>query len=189
MKRVIFTGTALALALWARTAQAQTAASSVNIWLINPHGEVDGVMLNDGRSVFFTTDVGRMLVASVRIGDMARVEVRAGRRIFVDERDGSEYDLSPPARGGGPVGIPALQRFVARGRLVAFTRTSEGAIVGFLMDSGEQVRVPPSMGARLSVLRVGEFVVVEGLGNRGRWGLGLAATSVWDARGQLVLRR
>jgi hypothetical protein len=192
MKRGALLGGALAAAAMlfsAGSAPAQTAGSPVNVWLVNPYGDVDGVLLRDGRAFYFPTEVGRMLTGSVRIGDVVHVDVVRGRRLLVDQRDGSSFDMTAVARGGGPVGIPALQRMTARGTVTAVTRMTGGVITGFVLGSGEQVRVPPSATARLGNVRVGDTIVAEGLGNRGRWGIGLQALAIYDGQGRPLLRR
>jgi hypothetical protein len=179
-----------AAVLASAVAAAQPAASPVQVWLVDPHGEVDGVLLRDGRSFHFAPTLARKLTLAVRIGDPVRIEVVAGRRVFVNERDAARYEISPaPAPGTGSRAQPALQRLTARGHITAFVRVSEGAITGFLLNTGEQVRVPASLGPRLASLRLDDLVTVEGLGNRGRYGVGMMALTIVGARGQIVLRR
>jgi hypothetical protein len=166
-----------------------TAASRLELFLVNPSGDVDGVLLRDGRAFFFPSDIGRTIAGGVQLNDPLRVAVHDGHRVLVDERDQSEYDLTPVARGGGPVGVPALQRAYARGHLAAFMREPGGGIQGFVLSSGEQVRVPAALGARLATLRTGDIVVVRGFGNQGRWGLGIQAMQVEDDQGHVLISR
>lgn len=171
-------------------ADAQGASRQVRLWLVNPQGEVDGVQLTDGGSVYFPPEVGRTLVLSVRIGDPVRVEVVGGRRYLVDERDDMRVDITWVSRGGGPVVQPALQWLTARGHVSAFIRRAEGGIQGFVLNTGEQVRIPPVLGPRLlSVVRLGDLVTVRGLGRRGAYGVGMMARVVTTARGEVVVPR
>ncbi len=162
-------------------------ASPLVDWLVNPSGEVDGVLLSDGRAFYFDPIVARTLLLSVRIGDPLRVAVREGQRTMIDERDGSTCSLVRFAHGGGPRPQAALQRMTTRGRIAAFLRQPEGNVTGFILATGEQVRVAPALGFRLAALHTGDTVVVEGFGRRGPYGVGMSGTSVRDDQGRVVL--
>jgi hypothetical protein len=75
----------------------------------------------------------------------------------------------------------------ARGNIASFLRVPEGAVSGFILASGEQVRVAPALGLRLGSLRRGDVVVVEGLGRHGTYGTGMLATHVYDSQGHLLI--
>ena len=190
MNRVMLEITACA-ALATGLALAQTAPSRLQLWLVSPQGAVDGMLLGDGRAFFFEPEVAHNLTLSVRMGDPVHIDVENGHRWLTDDRDGSRIDLTIPhvARGGGPVGVPALQRMTARGFITAMMRAPEGTIAGFVLNSGEQVRTPTSLSQRFSGLRVGDLVTVEGLGTRGMHGTGLAALKVTDPRGSVLMQR
>ena len=164
-----------------------TAASPLRNWLVDPRGEVDGVVLDDGRAFYFDPLVGKPLLLRVRIADPLRVDVRGGVRHLVNERDGSSVVLTPMARGGGPGPQPALARVTARGLITEFVRLPEGVISGFILSTGEQVRFAPSVGARLHGLGLQDLVIVRGFGTRGEYGTGMVATQIEDASGRQLL--
>jgi hypothetical protein len=169
------------------TVESVTSASLLTHWLVNPAGLVDGVLLEDGRAFYFDPSIGRTLVLSIRLSDPMRVDARDGARHLIDERDGSSVVLTSFPRGGGPGAQPALERMVARGNIAAFLRLPEGAISGFILDTGEQVRIAPTLGVRLGGLPRGAMVVVEGFGRQGTYGVGIRATHVIDGQGRVWL--
>lgn len=190
MNRFMLEITACA-ALATGLAVAQTAPIRVQLWLVNPQGAVDGVLLGDGRAFFFEPEIAHNLSLSVRLGDPVHIDVENGHRWLVDERDSGRIDLTLPrgARGGGPVGVPALQRMTARGHITSMMRVPEGTIAGFVLNTGEQIRTPVSLGFRFTGLRTGDLVTVEGLGTRGAYGTGIAALTVTDPKGTVLLQR
>jgi hypothetical protein len=156
-------------------------------WLVDPSGEVDGALLENGASIYFDPAVARMLTLGVRIADPVRIDAHDGSRYLVDERDGSVYELRTFARGGGPSAQAALERMTARGNIAAFLRVPEGAVTGFILDSGEQVRISPNLGLRLGSLRRGDMVVVHGMGRHGAYGTGMTALHVFDSQGRQLI--
>lgn len=175
---------------YAQSRDEHTASSRVQLWLVDPAGQVDGVLLRDGRQMYFSPDVGRNLTLSVRIGDPIHVTVDRGRRFVVDERDDNRFELTPVlAHGGGPASVAALQHLTASGNVVTFLRTPDGVIDGFVLSTGAQVRFPPVLGPRLASVRLGDRLVVEGLGTRGAYGTGITPLAVRDARNRLLFWR
>lgn len=166
-----------------------TAPSRVEIWLVNPAGQVDGVLLHDGRSFYFSPEIGRTATLSVHITDPVRIDVENGQRWLVDQRDDSRVELlAPVARGGGP--SSALSRITARGEIRTWVRGPEGTISGFVLSTGEQVRVPSGVSGRIvAAVRLGDIVTVRGLGTRGDFGTGIDALSVVDGAGRTLLQR
>ncbi|WP_204250061.1 hypothetical protein [Rhodoferax koreensis] len=156
-------------------------------WLVNPNGEVDGLMLADGTQVGFPPHLSTTMLQNFKPGDTVQVtgwrtpnlpvvraaSVGAGNR---------RVDIQPPATGlppPPPRDPAALTAMSASGKVARLLYTDRGDANGVLLDNGSIVRFAPHLGAGLVPgLQVGSSVWARGWGSRTPQGSALEATAI-----------
>lgn len=128
---------------------------------VNPHGDVDGLLLDDDRQVHVPPHLGRALTKLVGVGDA--VEAR-----YVKPRDAAVFaavsvsdatgktvvDEGPPHHGPKHEQPPkppvATKPMHVGGRVRVTLHAPKGEVCGAVLDSGTQVRVDPKANAELA---------------------------------------
>jgi hypothetical protein len=204
---LIVVAAVLSFVSFATTAAADGHDARVRAWIVDPHGEVDGMVLSDQASVRFDRMTGESITRHVRLGD--RVQITPdGQALFLPRTNWSvDLGMATVGLGGGPSRLPPVSRaeravdgmtvsgglgtgtqhFTVRGVVRAVTFTRGRVADGFVLDGGVTVRIPTSRTDALAALRPGMRVDVEGEGVRGRYGIGVRATRVVSAGGSVVL--
>ena len=180
----------------------------VRAWIVDPRGDVDGVVLSDHATIRFDHMTAASVTTHVRVGD--RVQITPdGQTLFLPRANWSvDLGFGSLGTGGGPSrALPPLSRsdraadgmtvsggpgrgvqhYDVRGVVNSVTYTRGHVADGFVLDGGITVRVPVSHAESLASIRPGTRVSVEGDGVRGRHGVGLRATRVVDASGHVIL--
>lgn len=165
------------------------ATGSIKRFLVNPHGEVDGLLLADGTLAKFPPHMGRELIAVVKTNDT--VSVRGYREpggtvktyIVTNEASKQQVIERPPIPGFGK--MPKHLRFASLGRLKAAGRVEramygkKGEIKGVLLEDGTVVRFPKHAAYQFPhLLQQGQSIAAEGLGTENQYGRGLEATAI-----------
>lgn len=167
-------------------AAAPVATGRITQFLINPNGDVDGLLLGDGTQVNFPPHLSAALIQVARIGDTVSVQgfrgygagaVHAGvitntatRQSMVDQPPSPDRPPPPPA---------ALTALNANGRVVRLLYTDRGDMNGAILEDGMIVRFPPPFGAQLqSVLQPNVQLTATGYGTQNAYGRALEATSL-----------
>lgn len=185
------TGPAAARPMPRAAAGADAAASTfdgrVSQWLLNPNGEVDGLLLADGTQVAFPPHLSAMVQQTVKPGDAVQISGwRVPRAPVVRaaslSANGRTVADQPPARGSAPPAPRdpgALTAMSASGRVSRLLYTGEGDVNGVLLDNGSIVRFPPHVGAEMaSSLQPNSAVHAKGWGSRGPLGSAIEATAI-----------
>jgi hypothetical protein len=167
-------------------------SGTVKRYLINPEGDVDGMLLTDNTVVMFPPHVGAQLTAAVVPGDNVRVSgsAVAGGTLralqIVNARTGQTIDDRPPGLAPGvpdPRLLRGLQggglvKLEARGSVVQVTTAPRGEPDGVLLDDGTVVKLTPPGASQFSaLLRPGTYVAAQGYGTHNRYGESLQATA------------
>ncbi|WP_082508591.1 hypothetical protein [Burkholderia sp. Leaf177] len=176
-----------------RAAQPSTIASVttgvIKRYLINPEGDIDGLLLGDNSLVRFPPHVGASVAAIAAPGDSIRVNgaseangvlhaqqvtnTRSGQTAM-DQPPAADRErpLPPSLRGVG------LVKLDATGRVLKVTTAPRGEPDGVLLADGTVIKLTPP-GARQfpSLLQPGALVAAHGYGTRNRFGQSLQATS------------
>lgn len=179
----------------ARAPSAMTAAPTSDItgrvqqWLMNPNGDVDGLLLADGTQVGFPPHLSATMLQTLKVGDNVRVRgwrmpngpvVRASS--LTATASGRTVADQPPAPGAmprAPRDPSALTAMSASGRVKQVLYTDRGDANGVLLDSGTIVRFPPRAGAGMApMLKVGSTLSARGWGSRNAQGSALEATGI-----------
>ncbi|RZI66292.1 hypothetical protein [Variovorax guangxiensis] len=171
----------------AEAAGSITLNGRVQQWLLNPNGEIDGLLLADGTQVAFPPHLSASVQQAMKPGDAVQVtgwrtpgapvlraaSLNANGRSVVDQ---------PPAFGSAPPAPRepgALTAMSASGRVARPLYTGRGDVNGVLLDNGSIVRFPPHVGAELAAaLQPGSTLHAKGWGSRGPQGSAIEATAI-----------
>jgi hypothetical protein len=166
-----------------------TISGSVGRFLINPEGDVDGLLLADNTLVAFPPHVGLQLAASIAPGDDVRISGFAvpGGSIRAQQiektRTGQRFVDQPPE---GPGAVPSprslhgagLVKLGASGLVLRVTTAPRGEPDGVLLADGTVVKLTPPVAVQFAnLLQPGTTVAAEGYGTRNRYGESLQATA------------
>lgn len=144
----------------------------VTQFLLNPHGEIDGLILNGDLQVHVPPHLGRELVRRVAVGDRIRVRGVKPRRaamvaaVQLTGRDGVDINDDGPAHAAPPKPTHAArQPMEANGEVAFGLHGPKGELNGALLTSGVALRVPPHAAEALhDYLRPGVHVQAWGHG-------------------------
>ena len=167
---------------------APIATGIVRRLLVNPQGEVDGLLLEGGMIAKFPPHMSKELVAVVKPSDTVSVrgyrEAESTFKAFVITNEASKQQVieHPPFEMQA---LPKHLRFAALTRLrISGTveqplRGREGEVNGALLQDGTVVRFPPHVAFNFAnLLQAGQTLAAEGLGTESPYGRGLEATAM-----------
>lgn len=174
-----------------------TVSGTIKQYLMNPDGEVDGLLLNDGTQINFPSHMADELVGAVKPDD--RVNIQGDRErdsvvkadVISNSRTGRSVAEHAPSWKDRPM-PPHLKRLSmnamqASGAIVALLYAPRGEVRGVILANGMQIHVRPDVGDSLArVLTVGETVRAEGYGTDNQYGRSLEATAIGLGGGRLI---
>lgn len=157
----------------------------VTQFLLNPHGEIDGLILNGDLQVHVPPHLGRELVRHVEVGDRIRVRGVKARdagmiaAVQLTGRDGVDLvDNGPEHAAAKPVHA-ARKPMEIDGEVAFALHGPKGEVNGALLTSGVALRMPPHAAAELSdYLRAGVHVMAWGHGVDTRYGVTLDVSEI-----------
>ncbi|KVD35336.1 hypothetical protein WS61_28030 [Burkholderia sp. ABCPW 11] len=122
----------------------------VTQFLLDPHGEIDGLILNGDLQVHVPPHLGRELARHVAVGDRIRVRGVKPRRaamiaaVQLTGRDGVDIVDDGPAHAAPPKPTHAAREPMEASGEVAFAlHGPKGELNGAVLTSGVALRVPP----------------------------------------------
>jgi len=168
--------------------QSTVATGTVSRFVINPEGDVDGLLLDDGSLVHFPPHMGSQLVSVVHQGDSVRIAgVRdvAGNvtaQHITNERTSEQVADQPPPvdalrapptlRGAG------LVKLSVKGTVIRVTTAPRGEPDGVMLADGTIIKMPPPVARQFAnLLRPDIVVAARGYGTRNQYGEALQATA------------
>jgi hypothetical protein len=167
---------------------APVAVGRLQRFLVNPHGEVDALLLADGTIVKFPPHMSDELVAAVRPGDAVSArgfrEPGGAVKAFVIINDASRQEVverppEPDAKMPKHLRFATLSRLQIAGPVERALRGPKGEVNGVLLTDGTVVRFPPHAAFDFAaVLQPGQAFAAEGLGTENAYGKGLEATAM-----------
>jgi hypothetical protein len=165
------------------------ATGVVKRFVINPYGEVDGLLLEDGTLAKYPPHMAAELTAAVKPGDTISVRgfheyagtVKA--LVITNEATKSTVIEHPPAPGIGMMPkhlhFATLARLAASGTVERALYGEKGEVNGVMLADGTVVRFPPhavfQFGAQL---QPGQTITVEGLGTQNHYGRAIEAIAI-----------
>jgi hypothetical protein len=167
---------------------AETVRGTISRFVINPEGDVDGLILADGALVQFPPHMSSQLVALVHRGDAVRVaglrdgagNVRAQR--ITNERTGQQLADQPPSVDV-PRAPPALRgaglvKLSVNGTVMRVTTAPRGEPDGVILKDGTIIKMPPPVAQQFTnLLRPDTVIAARGYGTRNQYGEALQATA------------
>ena len=166
---------------------APTVSGRLQRWLVNPGGQVDGLLLADGTQVQLPPHLSPAVVAAARPGDTVQISGWRAPHVPVLRAlrltaGGRTIEDTPPVPGSEPPPPPepaALAAMRASGRVARLLYTPRGDAHGVLLDSGTIVRFPPHVGTAMAAsLQPGSSLFARGWGSRSPQGDALEATAL-----------
>ncbi|KWE89903.1 hypothetical protein WL80_15215 [Burkholderia ubonensis] len=143
----------------------------VTRFLLDPHGEIDGLILNGDLQVHVPPHLGRELVRHVAAGDHIRVRgVKAGgvgtfAAVQLTGRDGVDIVDAGPAQDAPKPPRPGRKLMEMSGEVAFALHGPKGELIGAMLTSGVALRLPPHAAAELhDYLRTGVHVLAWGRG-------------------------
>ncbi len=154
----------------------------VDLFLVNPHGEVDGMMLADGTEVHLPPHMGPDIVRALRPGSVVRlrgVRPRAAdllAAVAFETEQGTRYvDQGPPKHdpkhhrpkharpGHEDAAVPPEKPVDLAGTVRRTLHGPKGETRGLLLDDGRSGRFPPHAADDLRpLLQAGAAIVLRG---------------------------
>jgi hypothetical protein len=168
---------------------APVATGTVRRFLVNPHGEVDALLLADGTIVKFPPHMGQLLTAAVKANDTVSVrgyrEANDTVKAFVITNEASKQQVVERPAVPDIAKMPkhlrfaSLSRLKVAGKVERQMRGKKGEVNGVLLEDGTVVRFPPQAAFDFAVLlQAGQSIAAEGLGTENAFGRGLEATAL-----------
>jgi hypothetical protein len=161
----------------------------VNRYLLDPRGEVEGLMLQDGTQMHITSRAADMLLQAIKPGQHVRVHGRRQDNVPLVQADvifnaSTGTIFTVPFRLDFPIPEQehrlSMTEMKAEGTIeVLLFHALKGIVHGMLLSDGTQVRLPPDVSEDLrQSFRLGEHVVAEGNGTANEYGRCLEALSM-----------
>ncbi len=152
---------------------------TVDLFLLNPHGDSDGLILTDGSEVHFPPHLSRKIRKAIRPGD--KVKVRGVRprgadlvaAVAIEAADGKRIvDDGPPdedekghKHGHHANGGAKRRKMQAEGVVRRALHGPKGEIRGALFEDGRMIRFPPHEAEAISgMLASGTHLAISGDG-------------------------
>jgi hypothetical protein len=143
-------------------------------FLLNPHGEADGMMLADGTEVHFPPHMSDDICAAIGPDEKPFLRIRGVRprgadviaAVALETADGQRFLDRGPGEAKSPAAErPARQRIEAEGIVWRHLHGPKGELRGVLLADGCMIRMPPPECERFADLLVpGATLAVRGDG-------------------------
>ncbi len=166
-------------------------------YMLDPRGEVEGLLLVDGSHMYVTSRAATQLLRALLPGDQVRVY---GRR-KPDERL-VQADVIKNLSRGTTFTVPmrldlpmqeqehhlSVTEMNATGTIrILLSHPLKGIVQGMVLSDDTQIRLPPDTSEELRrSLHVGESVTVKGNGTKNRFGRAIEAVAIGRANAPLV---
>jgi hypothetical protein len=165
------------------------ATGVVTRFLVNPFGEVDGLLLDNGPLVTFPPHMEHELTAAIKPGDPVAIrgQVTGSAQIkalvLTNTRTDQQVIEHPPARTERkmPKHLRAagLQQIRARSTVAHVRYGKHGEVKDVVLADGTTVKLPKDIvESFVPVLRVGQELEVVGYGSENAYGRGIEATAL-----------
>ncbi|WP_321874282.1 hypothetical protein [Burkholderia ubonensis] len=143
----------------------------VTRFLLDPHGEIDGLILNGDLQVHVPPHLSCELVRHVAAGDHIRVRGVKARgvgtiaAVQLTGRDGVDIVDAEPAHDAPKPPRPGRKLMEMSGEVAFALHGPKGELIGAMLTSGVALRLPPHAAAELhDYLRTGVHVLAWGHG-------------------------
>jgi hypothetical protein len=153
--------------------------------LMNPNGDIDGLLLDNDTQVNFPPHLSEALMQIARVGDTVSVQGFRGygagamhATVITNSSSGRSMVDQPPSPDRAPP-PPALTALTVSGHVTQLLHAGMGEVNGALLDDGTIVRFPPPFGVQLqNVLQPNVQLTATGYGTQNGYGRALEATTL-----------
>ena len=166
-------------------------------YILDPRGEVEGLLLADGSYMYVTSRAEEELLSVLTPGDRVRVY---GRR--TQDQGLIQADVIKNLTKGTSVVVPlrldlpmrdqerrlSVTEMYAKGTIrVLLYHALRGIVQGMVLSDGTQIRLPPDTSVELRrSLHVGDSVMIRGNGTANKFGRAIEAGAIGRGMGPLV---
>jgi len=165
---------------------------TVSMYLLNPRGEVDGLLLTDGTQVKFPPHMSADLTSWVKPNEPITAQgLREVAPVFtaftISNASGQALNEARPIRPPPPPDLSVnFTPMQAHGKIRVVLHAPRGEVEGAVLWDGTIVRIAPHVSARFSTLfQPGAAIFAKGYGTQNEFGRALEATEI-GANGQAV---
>lgn len=160
----------------------------VRQYVIDPRGEVQGLLLEDGTQVIFTSRAQREVIATTKPGASVRIEGRRHKGfplvepdVIINTETGASVHI--PSHGEGPMSLPkeslSVQEMRAEGSIDQLLYDRSGQVAGLLLHDGTEVWLPPDVNDQLRrSLHVQDRLIIEGHGTENEYGRAMESLAI-----------
>lgn len=171
-------------------AEAVAYTGTVQQYLLNPEGRIDGLLLKNGLQVKFPPHFSNQLTnliapnAEVSITGRAGTATRFGQEIRAIQITNQKTqqtiaDQPPTAPPPLPANTASYTNLSAEGTTQHWLVGHRGELNGLILSSGVQVKFPPHIGEQLvNIIHGNDKVQVQGFGSRNSYGQVIEATQL-----------
>lgn len=175
---------------------ALAAQGTVDRFILDPRGEVEGLFLTDGTHLYVTSRAADQLVSAFKPGDLVKVYGRLSAKERLVQADvvanlttGTTFTV--PLRLDLPMQEQhqlSMTEMSAAGTVRAFLyHPLKKIIQGMLLSDETQVRFPPDASQKLRLsFHIGDKLTVRGHGTTNRYGRAIEALAIGRNSGSLV---
>jgi hypothetical protein len=165
---------------------APAVTARIKTLLMNPNGDIDGLLLANDTQVNFPPHLSEALMQIARVGDTVSVQGFRGygagalhATVITNTSSGKSMIDQPPAPDRAPPPLPVLTALTASGHVSQLLHADMGEVNGALLDDGTIVRFPPPFGVQLqNVLQPNVQLTATGYGTQNGYGRALEATTL-----------
>ncbi|MEH2140007.1 hypothetical protein [Nostoc sp.] len=173
---------------------------TVQQYLLNPEGRVDGLLLKNGLQVKFPAHLSNQLTnliapnAEVSVTGTSGTATRFGQEIraiqITNQKNQQTIAAQPPTAPPPPPANPAsYTSFSAEGTTQHWLVGHRGELNGLILSSGVEVKFAPHVGEQLvNIIQGNDKVKVQGFGSHNNYGQIIEATQL-TVNGQNVAWR
>ncbi|SDR54156.1 hypothetical protein SAMN05443245_7365 [Paraburkholderia fungorum] len=162
---------------WIDPDSLQETRGKVTHFLLNPHGELDGLILDSARQVHFPPHLSRQVAKHIAVGDKVRVQGIKPRGADIVAAVQLISSTGVPILDEGPHQEPHVPRHVqlrpmtTEGEVKLPLFGPQGELRGALLTDGTSIRVPPHAAKELAdYLEPGAHIQVWGHGVKNKSG-------------------
>lgn len=170
----------------------QVGEGTIQKFMTNPEGEIDGFLLDGGQLVHFPPSLSPLIAETVKIGDVVKLE---GEKLADGElRASAITDVKDNVRvvekTSGPHAArrhEAMKAMKVQGRIARIFLGPSQDIKQVLLSDGSQIRVPREAAVAMrGEFKEGSAFAAEGLGTENQFGRSLEATAIGTSLGTLT---
>jgi len=166
---------------------------TVSMYLLNPRGEVDGLLLTDGTQVKFPPHMSADLTSWVKPNEPITAQgLREVVPVFtaftISNASGQALNEARPIRPQPPPDLQSVNftPMQADGKIRVVLHAPRGEVEGAVLEDGTIVRIAPHVSAQFSTLfQPGVTIFAKGYGTQNEFGRALEATEI-GANGQAL---